>query len=365
MWISLRKLPINFDIPLILAALVLGVIGLSTIQSTILAGSGFSSELFNRQVLALLIGISFFIILSRLDYQYLRYFAPAGYLLIVLVLIAVLFYGQTVRGSARWFVVGDFQLQVSEFAKVFLIMSWAAFLVWAKEKINHAVCLLIYLSLGLVPISLIYLQPDLGTSAILVSTWLLMLFFSPIQLRIFTVYFLLFVFSFLPVWFLLKDYQKLRIFSFLNPTSDPLGAGYHILQSMIAVGSGGLLGRGWGRGTQSHLQFLPEQHTDFIFATFTEEMGFLGATLLLFLFGMIFWRAIKISQKAPNLFGRLLSIGITAYLFIQVFINLAMNLGLAPITGIPLPLVSYGGSSLLTTFISLGILQSIANEGRK
>lgn len=361
MWISLRKLLINLDTPLILAALVLSVIGLSTIQSTILAGVGFSSELFNRQVLALILGVSLFFLISRLDYRYLTFLAPLIYGMTIVLLVLLLSLGQTVRGSARWFVIGDFQLQVSEYAKIFLIVAWVAFLVWAKERINRPLILLFYFLLLLLPVGLIYLQPDLGTSVILILTGITMLLFSQIKPKNFTLCLLLFVLLVPLVWFLLKDYQKIRLLSFLNPTLDPLGAGYHILQSIIAVGSGGFLGRGWGRGTQSHLQFLPEQHTDFIFATFTEETGFLGAILLLFLFGIIFWRGIKISQNCPMLFGRLLGIGIVAFLFIQVFINIAMNLGIAPITGIPLPLVSYGGSSLLTTFISLGLLQSIAN----
>jgi rod shape determining protein RodA len=212
------------------------------------------------------------------------------------------------------------------------------------------------------PIILIINQPDLGTAIFIFFIFIAMLFIAQVNFK-----FILFILSGIIIvspliWQFLKDYQKTRLLVFLNPNVDPLGAGYTIIQSKIAVASGGLFGKGWLAGSQSQLQFLPESHTDFIFATFAEEWGFIGTSVLLLLYYLLIRYALKVAQKAPDYFGRLLAGGIALTLSIQILINIAMTIGLAPVVGIPLPLLSYGGSCLLVTFISLGILINIEKK---
>jgi len=232
------------------------------------------------------------------------------------------------------------------------------FLPAAKFKMFKAL-ILPFLFLFL-PISLIIEQPDLGSGALLFIIFILMLYFSGIRLK-YVFIFLSAVICSLPIlWiFLLRDYQKDRLFVFINPNIDPLGAGYTVIQSKIAIGSGGLFGKGWLAGTQSQLQFLPESHTDFIFATFAEQWGFSGCIILLFLYFLLIRHGFLIARRSKDSFARLLAFGITAMLGVQIFINIAMNMGLAPVVGLPLPLMSYGGSSMIVTYLSLGVLANI------
>lgn len=361
---SFRSQVSRFDWPLIVASALLIVIGLSTIASTIIAGEGLTADLLNRQVLAVMLGGVVFLVVSLLNYRDLFFISPLLYLFTLVILGLVLVVGLKVRGATRWFIIGDLYLQPSELAKPLLIIIFAAFFSYLDERINSLKFLLLSVVLFGIPLGLIFFEPDLGTVVILFATWFVMLFFSPIKTKYFILYLLTFILTIPFFWFLLADYQQVRLLSFLDPMSDPLGAGYNLIQSIIAVGSGQLMGRGWGRGTQSHLKFLPEQHTDFVFATLSEELGFVGVLVVFILFGTLFWRGLVITQQATDLFGSQLAVGITALLFVQVFINVGMNLGLLPVTGVPLPLVSYGGSSLVGILISLGILQSIAVNRR-
>jgi rod shape determining protein RodA len=210
-----------------------------------------------------------------------------------------------------------------------------------------------------IPMGLIIEQPDLGSGAMVMIIFLAMLYLSGVRLRYILLFLLIGMLCFPVLWQILRDYQKDRLLVFLNPNIDPLGAGYTIIQSKIAIGSGGFLGKGWLCGTQSQLHFLPESHTDFIFATFAEEWGFLGSSVLLFLYYLLIRQGFAIAKRSGDNFGRLLAAGISFMLAIQIFINIAMNLGFAPVVGIPLPLMSYGGSSLFVTFLSLGILVNI------
>jgi rod shape determining protein RodA len=210
-----------------------------------------------------------------------------------------------------------------------------------------------------IPMGLIVEQPDLGSAIIIFFIFITMLYISGVKLKYIVIFLLIFVLSLPVFWQILRDYQKERILVFLNPNIDPLGAGYTVIQSKIAIGSGGLFGKGWLSGTQSQLRFLPESHTDFVFASFAEEWGLVGSMVLVFLYYLLIRQGIKIALKTHDHFGRLLALGISLMLCVQVFINIAMNLGLAPVVGLPLPLMSYGGSSVLITFISLGILANI------
>jgi rod shape determining protein RodA len=220
--------------------------------------------------------------------------------------------------------------------------------------------------LALVPFTLVLMQPDLGSALVYLVMWLGLLLFSGIK-RVYSL--ILVVSGILVSWgawaFALKDYQKNRIISFLNPAADPLGSGYNVIQSKIAVGSGGLFGRGLGHGSQSQLRFLPEQHTDFIFAVLTEELGFLGGFLLLFLFLILFVRMIKAGKFSRDEFGIILAIGAVIIFTFQIFTNVGMNIGILPVTGIPLPLVSYGGSALLIFLMLIGLIESVFVRGRK
>jgi rod shape determining protein RodA len=211
-----------------------------------------------------------------------------------------------------------------------------------------------------IPVFLIIEQPDLGSGAIVFMIFFIMLYLSNVKLR-FIIVFLALLGLAIPVgWHFLRDYQKDRIMVFLNPNIDPLGAGYTVIQSRIAIGSGGFFGKGWLSGTQSQLKFLPESHTDFIFATFSEEWGFLGAMILIGLYFFIIQQGIKIAERTSDHYGKLLALGITLMLAMQTCVNISMNMGLAPVVGLPLPLMSYGGSSVIVTFIALGILANVS-----
>jgi rod shape determining protein RodA len=211
----------------------------------------------------------------------------------------------------------------------------------------------------LIPLFFILKQPDIGSSVLIVGTWAVMLSVSGVSKKNLFVLFILGIMACSSTWFVLKNYQKERIINFVNPNNDPRGSGYNVIQAMVAVGSGGLTGKGLGHGSQSHLNFLPEKHTDFIFAVIGEELGFFGAMIVLVLFGVICYRIKEISRTARDNFGYLLGVGILMMIFIQVLVNIGMNIGMMPVTGVPLPFLSYGGSSLVMMLASIGIIQSI------
>lgn len=300
----------------------------------------------------------FFSLLELKFYQdYLKYL----YFVILAMLIVVFVLGIETRGSVRWIPLGPFQLQPSEFAKPILILVLAKF--WSDNYpswLNIIKSVLIVAPIGI----LIFRQPDLGTTLTIAMIWFSILLGSNISLV--KLLLMLFVSSIIaPIsWLFLKDYQRFRIISFLSPEKDPLGVGYNAIQSTIAVGSGGLLGRGLGRGTQSRLQFLPEFRTDFIFASIAEEFGFIGSMLLLLLYSVVIGRCLKIINGTTSHFDNLVVIGVLGMLFFQIVVNIGMNIGLLPITGITLPLLSYGGSSLLATLICLGFVSSVAKSIR-
>jgi rod shape determining protein RodA len=355
--ITIPKIIKKADPFLFLAMILLLVFGLTVILST-------NREAFGRQIIFALTGLLLYFAVAALDYRLLRFASTGLYLAVLGLLGLVLVSGVVTRGAVRWLEVVGQQFQPSEFSKVALILLLATLLRNRIRMVSFKIFLL-SLFLTVVPVILVYFQPDLGTSIILLAIWLGIVVAAGLK----PVYLFLMLAGGLgllvPLWSLLKDYQRRRLINFFNPTHDPLGGGYNVLQSTIAVGSGQIWGRGFGRGTQSHLQFLPEHHTDFIFASLSEEWGFVGAILLLGFFAVLLIRILMVAREAGDGFGQLITIGVFSFLLPQIFINVGMNLGIMPITGIPLPLVSYGGSSLWVTMLALGLVQSVAIRRRK
>lgn len=309
-----------------------------------------------QQLIVALIGLVLYWLISLVNHEFFYQHIKYIYFFIFLLLIVVFLLGIETRGSVRWIPLGPLKLQPSEFAKPVLIILLANF--WSK---NLPTWRNIFKSLlwVLPPTFLVFQQPDLGTTLVLMTIWIVMLIGANISLKKISLLSLGSFFLAPLVWSLLKEYQRVRILSFLYPQKDPLGLGYNVIQSTIAVGSGQLFGRGLGRGTQSRLQFLPEFRTDFIFASIAEEFGFLGSLILLGLYAVLLLRIFKIANNNSSRSGSLLTIGVIGMLFVQIVVNIGMNIGVMPVTGITLPLISYGGSSLLATLICLGLVTSV------
>lgn len=309
-----------------------------------------------QQFIFAILGLISFLFLSLVNFEHLSRGVWISYALIIVLLVITFIVGYETRGSYRWIPLGEIQFQPSEFAKPVLILVLAHF--WRQRVgswINIGKSLLLVLPI----LVLVFQQPDLGTTLTLISIWGAMLIGANIStLKIFIMTLTTAPLVYLAS-FLLKDYQKERILSFLTPTHDPLGIGYNVIQSTIAVGSGQIFGRGLGRGTQSRLQFLPEFRTDFVFASIAEEFGFLGSMIVLGLYGILFGRCLSLVATIASRFGGLVIVGTVGMLFFQTVVNIGMNIGLLPITGITLPLLSYGGSSLLSTLICLSLVASI------
>lgn len=328
---------------LILPVLIFSL-GFVTLLST-------SPERAKSQFIYFIVGYCLFLITSLLDFETYKYYWKYFYLLILGLLVLTFTLGEIRLGSARWIDLGLLTLQPSEFAKIVLILTVSGFLV-VKSNLKAF--------LYFVPVFLfVLLQPDLGTSIVLTAAFIGILFFSGLNKIYFFIAFLVMGIFSSPLWNWLHDYQKKRILVFLNPTLDISGSGYNVIQSIIAVGSGGLFGKGFGRGTQSHLNFLPAHWTDFIFASFAEEWGFVGVAILILLFIILLFTILYVVYKSKDTYGNLLAFGVFMVFFTQFVINIGMNMGIMPVTGIPLPLVSYGGSSMLTSLILLGIVQNV------
>jgi len=281
------------------------------------------------------------------------------FLLVILLLIWVSIFGIKSSGSQRWMDLYLFVLQPSELMKVAIIMCLAKYYHRLKiENVNSFTSILIALSIISIPIIFVISQPDLGTSILIALSGLIILWLGGVKVKYFIYSFVTFLISLPFIISFLKPYQKLRILTFLDPDRDPLGAGYQIIQSKIAIGSGGFEGKGFLKGTQSYLDFLPEKHTDFIFTLFSEEFGFIGSICLLILYSIIIFRIIRIGSISRSNFARLFCFGYAFAIFIYIVVNLSMVLGLLPIVGSPLPIMSYGGSSMLSTMIGFGIVLS-------
>ena len=299
------------------------------------------------------------------DYKVLGKMANTLYGINMLMLLAVMFIGQSALGAQRWIQLGPISLQPSEFSKLIMIIALADMLDRKKGQLNSFQDIIpIFLYVG-IPFLLVLKQPDLGTSLVFMAILFGMIFIAGIRTKLLMIIFGAGI-TFMPFfWHFLKDYQKQRLTVFIDPYVDPLGSGYHIIQSKIAIGSGMLFGKGLFGGTQSQLYFLPENHTDFIFAVIGEELGFVGAALILLLYFIVLYRGIKIAGSARDNFGMLLATGITSMLAFHVLVNVGMTAGIMPVTGIPLPLMSYGVSALTTNMISIGILLNIYMRRQK
>ena len=301
----------------------------------------------------LMIFIAFFNIKWWHNFSYLFY------IVVILLLIYVSFFGIKSSGSRRWMDLYLFNLQPSELMKIAIILCLAKYYHRVKiENVNSLTSIITVLTIILIPIFMVLSQPDLGTSILIASSALIILWLGGVKIKYFIYSFIAFLISLPFVISFLKPYQKLRILTFLDPDRDPLGAGYQIIQSKIAIGSGGFDGKGFLQGTQSYLDFLPEKHTDFIFTLFSEEFGFVGSVGLLLLYTIIILRIIQIGSISRSSFARLFCFGFAFAIFIYITVNLSMVLGLLPIVGSPLPIMSYGGSSMLATMIGFGIVMS-------
>lgn len=310
-----------------------------------------------QQTVFALVGIAIFLFISRFDLQSIKNLIKPAYFLMILLLLAVFILGIETRGSIRWIPLGIFNIQPSEFAKPVLILTLAKF--WSDKLPTWSN--IIKSILWTAPLFfLIFKQPDLGSALTIGAIWFGMLVASEISFKKIIILLLIFLCAVPLSWVFLHDYQRQRIFGFLDPGGDPLGQGYNVIQSTIAVGSGEFFGRGLGRGTQSRLQFLPEFRTDFIFASIAEEMGFIGSMIILTIYLYMLIYCLNITQQGISPYNFQIIIGVASMLLFQIFINIGMNIGLLPITGITLPLISYGGSSLIATLASLGMIASIA-----
>ncbi|MCL0052319.1 rod shape-determining protein RodA [Peptococcaceae bacterium] len=330
-----------------------------------------------KQVVWVLIGFGFmFAIIFFTSYESWRKYWKTLYVINLLMLAAVLVVGTTVSGAQRWISLGSFVFQPSEFAKIIMIVTFATFLTHRERRLNRLIDLMpAFVFVGL-PILLILIQPDLGTSLVFLAIMLGMLFMAGANPKLLAGLIggsmligggWLYAYFKYPdkIWIPLHDYQIDRLTIFIDPYRDPLGDGYHIIQSQIAIGSGGIAGKGLFNGTQNQLNFLPEQHTDFIFSVVGEEFGFIGSIVLLLLFFIIIYRGIRIAYLSKDTFGTLLAIGIVSMLIFHVLVNIGMTIGIMPVTGLPLPFFSYGGSSMLTNLIAVGILQNIYSRREK
>jgi rod shape determining protein RodA len=302
-------------------------------------------------------------LLAQVSPQTLMRFAVPAYVVGLLFLIAVALFGDVVNGARRWLHVGVTRFQPSEMMKLAMPMMLA----WYFHRRESALKLRDF-ALGAlllaVPLALIGRQPDLGTAALVGATGFYVIFFAGINWKVLATLGVGAMAALPLLWSVMKDYQRKRVLTLLDPTTDPLGAGYHIIQSTIAVGSGGLAGKGWLYGTQSHLEFIPERHTDFIFAVFSEEFGLIGNIVLLVLYALLVGRGLMIAANAPTVFSRLFAGSIALMFFTYAFVNMGMVSGILPVVGVPLPFISYGGTALLTLFIGIGVLMSV-NRHRK
>ncbi len=315
-----------------------------------------------KQTVWLIVGIFFLFSVTFIGYRPFLNISYLIYICSLVLLIAVYFIGKEKFGAQRWIPIGGFALQPSEFAKIAVILTISHYLGSRKKNLLQKKRFIVSFLITFIPLLLIVKQPDLGTALIFLPILYCMLFIWGAKIRYILISIILGILSMPIIWNLLKDYQKTRLLTFININADPLGSGYTAIQSKIAVGSGQFWGKGIFCGTQNRLNFVPEHHTDFIFCVIGEEGGFLAAFSLLLLFFIIIKLSISVIQKTTDPEAKLLAAGITAMLVIQIFINIGMTMGICPITGLPLPLISYGGSSLITYFIAFGFLISIYKE---
>lgn len=357
-----RRLIQNFDWILVMLVLFLTMISVLNLYSaTFPIRNAGGAQIFMKQTYWFLIGFGVMLLATTFDYHVLQRLAMPGYLLILVLLVLVAVVGSKVSGSQRWLSAGGITVQPSEFMKMALVLVLAKFFDEHVQPEGYRLRDLWYpFLLTAIPCGLIVKQPDLGTSLMVLIISFSIILFAKMRWKSFLILVCAGISAAPLLWFHLKEYQKSRILTFLNPEMDPLGAGYHIMQSKIAIGSGMFWGKGFLNGTQTNLHFLPEQHTDFAFSVLAEEWGFLGGIVLLTIyFTLILW-GLSIAKNSRDRFGTLIAFGVVAILFWQLVINVCMTTGLLPVVGIPLVLISYGGSSILSVMGGLGLLLNIS-----
>ncbi|NNJ97282.1 MAG: rod shape-determining protein RodA [Gammaproteobacteria bacterium] len=349
---------VRIDPVLLLGLLMLTLAGLGILYS---AGDQ-SAELMQKQIVRLSIAFLVMLVMAQISPQQLYLWTPWVFVVGVILLLMVFFAGEVGKGAQRWLKIGV-RFQPSEIMKLATPLMLAWYL--SERPLPPGLrSLVISIILVLVPTIMIAMQPDLGTALLVAAAGFFVVFFSGIRWRV-LIGTGLALLAFIPLlWRMMHDYQRQRVLTLLDPESDPLGAGYHIIQSKIAIGSGGLYGKGWLNGTQSQLDFLPERSTDFIFAVFAEEFGMMGAAVLLLLYAFIIWRGLYIADHAQDNFSRLLAGSLSMTFFVYLFVNVGMVSGILPVVGVPLPLVSYGGTSLVTLMAGFGMLMSINSHKR-
>ncbi|MFO7765578.1 MAG: rod shape-determining protein RodA [Pelovirga sp.] len=356
-----RRLVYHFEWVLLLTVLLLAGVGIINLYSATANWNFAATPVYLKQLVWLGSGLCIALLVCSFDYRHLQYLAVHSYLVGVGLLLAVAFVGRSSMGATRWIDLGLINVQPSEVIKIAIILLFARLLSKTVGPQGFAMRDLWRPALWLlIPTLLILKQPDLGTTVMVVLIALTMLMFAGLQ-RTTTIWLALIALGTLVAgWFGLHDYQRARVRTFLNPEADPLGSGYHIIQSKIAVGSGGLFGKGFLEGTQSQLSFLPERHTDFAFSVFAEEWGFVGCLLLLMLYLFLVAWGLYIARRASDQFGLFLAVGVTAMFFWHTVVNLAMVIGLLPVVGVPLPFFSYGGTSIVTMMIGVGLLMNVS-----
>jgi len=356
-----RRLLTHFDWVLLLLVCLIAAIGILNLYSATSSWEAGVTPVYVKQFYWLGIGLGIALALCIFDYRHLEYFAVPLYAGNIILLLLVLVIGKTSMGATRWLNLGFFNLQPSELMKIMIIFILARHFSSRDPLGGYDLRLLmIPAALLAVPALLIMKQPDLGTAMLVIFIAIAMALFAGIRRRTLITLGVLGLGAVAVGWRLLHGYQKERIRTFLNPERDPLGSGYHIIQSKIAVGSGGFFGKGFMQGTQSQLSFLPERHTDFAFSVFAEEWGFLGCLVLLGIYLLLVCWGIYVARRANDRFGMYLALGVTAMLFWHIVVNLGMVIGLLPVVGVPLPLFSYGGTSMVTTMVGVGLLLNVS-----
>ena len=352
---------LHIDFMLLLLLLLLTGLGLTVLYSA----SGHDIGSVQRQGAFFIVAYCTMFVVAQVPVDFLRRMAPWAYAGGVVLLVLVLVIGVGAKGAQRWLSLGPIRFQPAEIMKLAMPITIAAYLGqrFLPPRLSHIIITLLLIA---VPTALIIDQPDLGTSILVAVSGMMVLFYAGLQWRYILLALGLFSASLWPIWdYMLHDYQRQRVITMLDPEQDRLGTGWNIIQSKTAIGSGGLSGKGWMEGTQSRLDFLPEGHTDFIIAVMSEEFGLLGVCLLLFIYTLVIFRGLLIAARSQNCFGRLLAASISTTFFVYVFVNMGMVSGMLPVVGVPLPLVSQGGTAIVALFAGFGVLMAIATEKKR
>ena len=353
----------HFDIPLLISTLLLSMAGLAVLYATTLSEGG--PGIFYKQVAFFVLGFGVFLFVSFFDYHGLTKLNRAIYVIFILLLVYLMVVGLEVRGGRRWIDLSFFRFQPAEFVKIIVILGLSRLMYLKRGQINSWKTIIWSFLYAVIPAGLIILEPDLGSALIILSIWVGIILLSPIKKKYLAILFIAFLMVVGVSWkFFLKDFQRARIEVFLNPSLDPKGKGYNVRQATSAVGSGEFAGRGLGKGVQSQHKFLPERQTDFIFAASSEEIGFLGSFSLLGLYFFLLTRIYNIMKTAKDDLGMYIAGGVFFFFFFHIIINVGMNIGILPVTGIPLPFVSAGGSSLIVSFLALALVQNVSRQSK-